>query len=77
MVMPNKEIKPLRFNKVDKFAPKIENEIDSIGNAATQTVKAYEINDPHSSMFHRGNITQLTRDVRSSRNYDSNNERCN
>jgi hypothetical protein len=26
VVMPNKEIKPLRFNKLDKFTTKLENE---------------------------------------------------
>jgi hypothetical protein len=40
--MPNKEIKPLRFNKIDKFAAKLENEIDIIGNAAVLAVKSFK-----------------------------------
>jgi hypothetical protein len=28
MAMPNKEVKPLRFSKIDKFATKVENEAE-------------------------------------------------
>jgi hypothetical protein len=39
IVMPNKQIKPLRFNKTDKIVIKIQNEIDIIGNVAALAVK--------------------------------------
>jgi hypothetical protein len=32
--MPIKEAKPLRFNKIDKFAAKVEMDVDIIGIAA-------------------------------------------
>jgi hypothetical protein len=66
--MPNKEIKPLRFNKLEKFATKLENEIDTIGNAVAQAVKSFEQQDPYFLMFHLGKIIQLGRDARSEMN---------
>jgi hypothetical protein len=40
--MTVKEVKPLRFNKLDKFAAKIESDVEIIGNAAIDTIKALE-----------------------------------
>jgi hypothetical protein len=42
--MPIKEVKPLRFNRIDKFAAKIETNVDIIGNAAIKSIKAIEGN---------------------------------
>jgi hypothetical protein len=40
--MTVKEVKPLRYNKMDKFAAKIESDIDIIVNAAINTIKTLE-----------------------------------
>jgi hypothetical protein len=37
--MPIKEVKLLRFNRLDKFDAKIESDVDIIGNAAIDTIK--------------------------------------
>jgi hypothetical protein len=42
MAMPIKEVKSLRFNKMDKFAAKIESDVDIIRYAAIDTIKALE-----------------------------------
>jgi hypothetical protein len=67
-VMPNKEIRPLRFNKLNKFTAKLENEIDTIDNAVVQTVKSFEQQNLHSSMFHMGNVIEIYRDARNELN---------
>jgi hypothetical protein len=66
--MPIKEVKPLRFNKVDKFAAKIETDVDIIGNAAVESIKAIEGNQPHQAIFHLTNIVDMARDARSEAN---------
>jgi hypothetical protein len=45
--MPIKEVKPLRYNKMNKFAAKIEPEVDIIGNAAVESIKTLESNRHH------------------------------
>jgi hypothetical protein len=42
MAMPIKKVKPLTFNKMDKFVAKIESDVDIIGNAAVESIKAFE-----------------------------------
>jgi hypothetical protein len=66
--MPIKEIKPLRFNKLDKFAAKIESDVDIIGNAAVESIKALEGGQQHQVMFHLINIVDIARDTRSEAN---------
>jgi hypothetical protein len=66
--MPIKEVKPLRYNKLDKFAAKIESDVDIIGNAAIDTIKALESGQNYHAMFHLTNIVDLTRDTRSEAN---------
>jgi hypothetical protein len=68
MVMPIKEVKPLRYNKLDKFAAKIESDVDIIGNAAIDTIKALESGQEHQAMFHLTNIVDVARDSRSEAN---------
>jgi hypothetical protein len=58
MVMPIKEVKPLRFNK-------IESDVDIIRNAAIDTIKALESGQEHQVMFYLINIVDVARDVRS------------
>jgi hypothetical protein len=60
--------KPLKFNKLDKFAAKIESDVDIIGNAAIDTIKALESGQEHQVMFHLTNIVDDTRDARSEAN---------
>jgi hypothetical protein len=50
--MPIKEVKPLRFNKMDKFATKIETDVDIIGNAAVELITAIESGQEHQAMLH-------------------------
>jgi hypothetical protein len=59
--MPNKEIKFLRFNKIDKFVVKIENEIDTITNATVQAVKLFEVKYIYILIFYLGNNLIITR----------------
>jgi hypothetical protein len=66
--MPIKENKPLRFNKVDKFAAKVEIDVDIIGNAAVESIKAIEGNQFYQAIFHLTNIVDLARDARSEAN---------
>jgi hypothetical protein len=66
--IPVKEVKPLRYNKMDKFAAKIETNVDIIGNAVVKSIKAFEDNKPHLAMFHLTNIVDLARDTRSETN---------
>jgi hypothetical protein len=42
--MPIKEVKPLRFNRMVKFAAKVETDVDIIGNAAVELIKVIEGN---------------------------------
>jgi hypothetical protein len=65
MEMPIKEVKPLRFNKMDKFAAKIESDVDIIGNATIDTIKALESGQEHQAMFHLTNIVDVAKDTRS------------
>jgi hypothetical protein len=66
--MPVKDVKPLRYNNADKFAAKIETDVNIIGNAAVESIKAIEDNKPHLAMFHLTNIVDLARDTRSETN---------
>jgi hypothetical protein len=66
--MPIKEVRFLRFNKVDKFVAKIEIDVDIIGNAAVQSIKALESGQQHQAMFHLTNIVDLARDAKSEAN---------
>jgi hypothetical protein len=66
--MPIKEVKPLRYNNLDKFAAKIESDVDIIGNAAIDSIKALESVQQHQAMFHLTNIVDLARDARSEAN---------
>jgi hypothetical protein len=45
--MPIKEVKHLRYNKMDKFAAKIESDIDIVGNSAVESIKTLESNRHH------------------------------
>jgi hypothetical protein len=66
--MPIKEVKPLRFNKVDKFAAKIETDVNIIGNATVESIKAIEGNQLHQAIFHLTKFVDLSRDARSEAN---------
>jgi hypothetical protein len=66
--MPVKEVKPLRYNKLDRFAAKIESDVDIIGNAAIDSIKVLESGQQHQAMFHLTNIVDLARDARSEAN---------
>jgi hypothetical protein len=68
VIMPVKEVKPLRFNKIDKFTEKVETDVDIIGNAAVESIKAIEGDKPHQAIFHLTNIVDLARDARSEAN---------
>jgi hypothetical protein len=63
-----KEVKPLRFNNADKFAAKVETDVNIIGNAAVESIKAIEGNKLHQAIFHLTNIVDLARDTRSEAN---------
>jgi hypothetical protein len=54
--MPVKEIKPLRYSNTDKFAAKVETDVNIIGNAAVESIKAIEGNRPYQAIFHLTNI---------------------
>jgi hypothetical protein len=56
-----KEVKPLRFNKMDKFASKIESNVDIIGNAAIDTIKTLESIQEHQAIQSIKNYKQLQR----------------
>jgi hypothetical protein len=45
--MPVKEVKLLRYNKMDKFVAKIESAVDIIRNAAVNSIKALESVQEH------------------------------
>jgi hypothetical protein len=45
--MPIKEVKPLRYNKLNRFAAKIESDIDIIGNTAIDSIKTLESDQQH------------------------------
>jgi hypothetical protein len=66
--IPVKEVKPVRFNKIDRFAAKIETDVNTIGNAAVESIKAIEGNQPHEAIFHLTNIVDMARDARSEAN---------
>jgi hypothetical protein len=66
--MPIKKVKPLKFNKMDKFAAKIESDVDIIGNAAVDIIKAIEGVQQHQAMFHLTNIVDIARDARNEAN---------
>jgi hypothetical protein len=58
-------VKPLRYNKLDKFAAKIESDVDIIGNAAVDSIKVLESCQQHQAIFHLTNIVDITRDIKS------------
>jgi hypothetical protein len=68
VAMPNKEVKLLRFSKIDKFATKVENEADLIGNATIAAAACFEANQGAKAMFHLNNIIDIARDLRSNAN---------
>jgi hypothetical protein len=49
--MSDKEIKALCYNRMDKFATKLENEMDLIGNVAISAVFTFDVKNPHAVMF--------------------------
>jgi hypothetical protein len=49
---------------MDKFAAKIETDVDIIGNAAVESFKAIEGNQQHQAIFHLTNIVDIARDTR-------------
>jgi hypothetical protein len=53
---------------MDKFAAKIETDVDIIGNAAVESIKAIESNQQKQTIFHLTNIVDMARDTKSEAN---------
>jgi hypothetical protein len=65
VAMPAKEVKPLKFNNMDKFASDVQLNADLIGNASILLAKAIDEESPQEAMFHVDNILDISRNLRS------------
>jgi hypothetical protein len=68
--MPIKEVKPLKYSKIDKFAANIITNADIIGNAAIIASQAFETGNKAQGMTHLSNILDLSRNIRSEANIE-------
>jgi hypothetical protein len=63
-----KELEPLKFSKINKFASKIEVNADIFGITVIATFQTFESDDRVEGMAHLNNIFDLTRNIKSEAN---------
>jgi hypothetical protein len=61
--LPIKEVKPLKFSKIDRFANNIEINLDLAGNAQLKALEAFEQADADVGYWHLQNFSDFIRNA--------------
>jgi hypothetical protein len=61
--LPSKEIKPLKFSKIDRFANNIEVNLAAAGNAQVKALEAFDQADPDVGYWHLKNSADFIRNA--------------
>jgi hypothetical protein len=58
--LPSKEVKPLKYSKLDRFANNIEINLAAAGNAQVEALEALEHRDTDLGFYHLKNSTECS-----------------